>query len=141
MTNGRLETARIPPSNINLGNNDRLTSWCTWHLNEDDSDEFTELNKDQCGQLMADYEVKLNELIQTAVFNLLGRIPTDEEVTEKIEEVIIDGKPDQQWWFWGCECVLLTIKPKSRITETKDNSGGRYFLWWYYKDVANLNRN
>ena len=138
----QIETVRLRPENIKLGDPEKLESWCTWHLNETDTAEYTELNKHQAGILMQNYETKLDELLNKAVFvHLKGRTPSDTEILMEIEKVRFDDEPERAYWFWGCEPILLTTEPKSRITEFKTGAGGRYYLTWHHKQLTGMEKN
>ena len=143
----KLEPTQAERLALKLGKEDKLESWCTWHLNDDDSGENTAVNQQQVARLMGNIADKLEELVKTAVCAHLGRFPDQREVTKKLDSIKYEDRPHEIWWFWDRMPILFTTEPKSRIEENdggdvhEGSTGGRYYLTWFAKILVENKNN
>lgn len=142
----KLEHTTPPKGDITLTNKDRHVSSCTWHLNQDQSAEFTELNAHQAMMLRVNIKAKLNELLHEAIFIHLGRTPKFDAVTGECLEIQMElhkvkFSDNENFYYWGDTPILFYTEPKSRITEMKNKQGGKYYLTWYHRILTTLERN
>ena len=118
-----------------------MESWCTWHLNQEDDAEYTDMNRAQATKLTDNIAQKRVELLNKVVTSYLGRTPSQRSVKKNLEIVEFEELKGIEWYYWGSVPILVFTDPVSRINETQAKDGGRYYLKWYWKDLTKMDVN